>query len=81
MCDLGSFISDKRICAVTDSGETDTLGGGWGARRLDMHVTRATHEKGADGFVRRRLGMRKYGSAFVWVEGPSEMHHPREPLA
>ena len=65
------LILEKRTHWVVDGG----------ARRLDMHVTRATHEKGADGFVRRRLGMRKYGSAFVWVEGPSEMHHPREPLA
>lgn len=60
---------------------------GWwmGTRRLGVRVTRVTRatrtKKGADGFVRRRLGMRKYGSAFVWVEGPSEMHHPREPLA
>ena len=53
-----------------------------GVRRMGVCMTCAEHmKKDADGFVRRRLGMRKYGSAFVWVEGPSEMHHPREPLA
>lgn len=65
------LILEKRTHGVVD-----------GARRLGVRMTRAEHmKKGADGFVRRRLGMRKYGSAFVWVEGPSEMHHPREPLA
>ena len=65
------LILEKRTHGVVDGG----------ARWLDMHVTRATHEKGADGFVRQRLGMRKCGSAFVWAESPSEMHYPRDPLA
>lgn len=66
---------------MSDSGETDTLGGGWGETDGCMHDMRGTHEKGADGFVRQRLGMRKCGSAFVWAESPSEMHYPRDPLA
>lgn len=50
---------------------------GWwmGTRRLGVRMTRATRmKKDADGFVRRRLGMRKCGSAFVWAESPREMH-------
>lgn len=50
---------------------------GWwmGTRRLGVRVTRVTRtKKDADGFVRRRLGMRKCGSAFIWAESPREMH-------
>lgn len=53
-----------------------------GVRRMGVCMTCAEHmKKDADGSVRRRLGMRKCGSAFVWAESPSEMHYPREPLA
>lgn len=67
----GCPILEKRTHWVVDE-----------VRRLGVRMTRAEYmKKGADGFVRQRLGMRKYGSAFVWAESPSEMHHPREPLA
>lgn len=69
----------KHVVWLSDSPESDTSGDK--SENETASAGSPCMKKGADGFVRRRLGMRKYGSAFVWVEGPSEMHHPREPLA